>query len=153
MLELVIIAGILLMLKSPKPFSHLPLDRIFITQRFKGAAHEGVDFDCAIGDPLFSIGEGVVGATGEDSINGRFVRLDLNGDDGNLYRVHYLHMNRVAVVTGSNVFAGQTIGEGGNTGRVRAGKGGDGSHLHLEIHRVDAGGARVLVDPSEVLPL
>jgi murein DD-endopeptidase MepM/ murein hydrolase activator NlpD len=153
LLEIGIVIGVLWLMRQQKPFSMLPvIAPPRISQRFKGAAHEGIDFDVAIGDPLYSIGRGVVGATGEDGTNGKWIRLDLGGG-GETYQVHYLHCNRVILAKDSPVEAGEIVAEGGNTGRVRSGPGGDGSHLHLEIHRMLEDGSRVLVDPASVLPL
>lgn len=45
----------------------------------------------------------------------------------------YAHLDSMRVSTGVHVKAGQVIGAMGNTGNVKSGSGGDGTHLHFEI--------------------
>ncbi|MGE8033866.1 phage tail tip lysozyme [Lysinibacillus sp. NPDC093692] len=97
--------------------------------------HRGTDIDGKIGDILESNINGKVlkagDATkiGEDKSYGNLVIIQ----DANNNKHYYAHMNDVSVVKGQQITAGTKLGTIGNTGTVRSGSGGDGSHLHYEI--------------------
>ncbi|SKB63932.1 Murein DD-endopeptidase MepM and murein hydrolase activator NlpD, contain LysM domain [Lysinibacillus sp. AC-3] len=97
--------------------------------------HRGTDIDGKIGDVLESNINGKVlkagDATkiGEDKSYGNLVIIQ----DANNNKHYYAHMNDVSVVKGQQITAGTKLGTIGNTGTVRSGSGGDGSHLHYEI--------------------
>lgn len=111
-----------------------------------GRGHKGVDLDGRMGDPIRAVAAGTVTRVGWVwSGYGRSVVIAHGG-----YWSHYAHQSRIAVHVGQKVRAGQVIGYVGNSGHVIRGKGGDGSHLHLEI----ATAARVIgaqVNPAVFL--
>ena len=62
----------------------------------------------------------------------------------------YFHLSEVYVQPGP-VTAGQLIGRIGNTGNTRSENGGDGSHLHFQVHEESRYGP--LKDPREYIYL
>jgi murein DD-endopeptidase MepM/ murein hydrolase activator NlpD len=99
--------------------------------------HEGIDFACPIGTPIFASGNAVVTWSGMKGPNGNLVVL--HHDDGR--DTYYLHQSRIMpeVVVGARVSQGQKIGEVGTTGHST------GPHLH---YGMKVNGA--WVDPSTV---
>ncbi|MEK7113551.1 MAG: M23 family metallopeptidase, partial [Patescibacteria group bacterium] len=91
-----------------------------------------VDLAAPIGTPIYSVADGVV----------KLARMGWNGAYGNLIIIQhsngtetlYSHLYKIATKTGSSVSQGDLIGFVGNSGRVRASPGGNGSHLHFEVH-------------------
>ena len=100
-------------------------------------AHQGLDTDCAKGDPLFAATDGLVTVSG--SVGGYGNAVYLVSPDGTETR--YGHLDSRAVAKGDVVVAGDVIGTCGNTGNVVAGPNGDGSHLHFEVR--PGGGAAI----------
>lgn len=92
--------------------------------------HNGIDIDGAIGDPIYAVADGTIATVGSDSGRGNYVIIN----HGNGVTSHYFHMNSTNVTAGAPVMQGAVIGELGNTGSVAPGPGGDGSHLHIEMH-------------------
>ncbi|MFH1194130.1 MAG: M23 family metallopeptidase [bacterium] len=83
--------------------------------------HNGVDFDCDEGTPIFAISDGIVQIAGDNFFyNGNFVLLD----HGQGLSTIYLHMSKLDVISGQKVRKGDKIGEVGSTGRST------GPHLH-----------------------
>lgn len=97
--------------------------------------HRGTDIDGKIGDVFESningkvLKAGNASKIGEDKSYGNLVIIQ----DANNNKHYYAHMNDVSVVKGQQITAGTKLGTIGNTGTVRSGSGGDGSHLHYEI--------------------
>ena len=90
------------------------------------APHNGVDFGCDRGTPVYATGDAVVeiaAATGENGGFGRQILLDHEFG----YKTRYAHLNKVLVKVGDRVVRGQKIGEAGSTGRSTA------PHLHYEV--------------------
>jgi LysM repeat protein len=91
-----------------------------------------VDLAAPIGTPIRAAASGTV----------LMARMDSNGGYGGLVIIRhsngtetlYAHLSKLNVSTGQKVSQGQTIALMGNTGHVRAAKGGNGSHLHFEVH-------------------
>ena len=100
--------------------------------------HKGleVDIDGKIGDPIkaFIGGEIVKVQTSKES-GGYGNSVIVKDANGNTYR--YAHLNGMNVTVGQQVNAGGLLGTMGNTGNVIGGKGGDGSHLHIEAKGPD----------------
>jgi murein DD-endopeptidase MepM/ murein hydrolase activator NlpD len=89
----------------------------------------GLDIDLKIGDPVFAPVGGKVIASG---VNGGFGnQVKIKGDDGREYWLS--HLDSMDVKKGDTISANQIIGKGGNTGKVIAMGGGDGSHLDLTV--------------------
>ncbi len=134
-------------------FKSNPLSTMIVTSNFDDprstGPHRGTDLDAKIGDLLFAVDDGTVegvvfsDAAAAKESGGKQVRmLTAQG-----YSVLYLHMSQVDVRAQQRVTAGQVIGKAGNTGNVQAGRGGDGSHLHIEVSK---NGARK--DPMQFMP-
>ncbi len=90
------------------------------------APHNGVDFGCDRGTPVYATGDAVVeiaAATGDNGGFGRQILLDHEFG----YKTRYAHLNKVLVRAGDRVVRGQQIGEAGSTGRSTA------PHLHYEV--------------------
>lgn len=88
--------------------------------------HNGVDFGCNRGTPIYATGDAVVERANKSGYNGGFGRqVILNHGFG--YKTRYAHMQDVQVSRGDTVRRGQVIGTVGNTGRSTS------SHLHYEV--------------------
>lgn len=90
-----------------------------------GTWHLGVDFAGNEGDPVISVGAGVVTYAGERSGYGLVV--DVSHGDG--YVTRYAHNRRIDVRVGDAVTRGQQIASMGSTGRST------GPHVHFEVLR------------------
>lgn len=86
--------------------------------------HEGLDFACQVGTPIYASGNGTVeiAETGE---SGYGICLNLNHHNG--YRTKYAHLSQMVVQNGAAVKRGQLIAYSGNTGLST------GPHLHYEV--------------------
>ena len=118
----------------------LPLNSYGITATFGqyglwASYHTGLDFNANSGDPILSVANGTVTATGYDGAYGNKTVVTL--DDGT--EIWYCHQTSIYVSVGDRVNGGETIGTVGATGNVT------GSHLHLEV-RPGGGGP---VDPFQ----
>ena len=88
------------------------------------AYHEGVDFACHVGNPVYATADGVVVK----------VQLERYGYGKNLiidhgfgYKTRYAHMDEIDVKVGDVVKRGKFIGTSGNSGKST------GPHLHYEV--------------------
>ena len=93
------------------PFSH------------KYKFHDGHDYSCSIGTPVYSTANGRVKKSKYWGSFGNYVEVD----HSNGYITAYAHLSTRNVKVGDKVFRGQKIGEVGNTGRSTA------PHLHYEV--------------------
>lgn len=88
--------------------------------------HNGVDFGCDRGTPIYATGDAVVERANRSGYNGGFGRqVVLNHGFG--YKTRYAHMQEVTVNRGDTIRRGQQIGTVGNTGRSTS------PHLHYEV--------------------
>ncbi len=102
-------------------------------------SHQGLDFDCAKGDPISAVTDGIVTFSGNQGGYGNVVYLV--APDGTETR--YAHLNTRGADVGDVLVAGDTLGACGATGNVVAGPNGDGSHLHFEVRPGGEGGTAV----------
>ena len=100
--------------------------------------HTGVDLAAAEGTPIAAAWAGVVAETGQDEINGNYVKVIHSGTVCTTYN----HLSKIAVTTGERLIRGQTVGLVGSTGVST------GPHLHFEL-LIDG----VRVDPAPALGL
>ena len=91
------------------------------SQKYK--FHDGHDYSCQIGTPVFTTANGRVKKSKYWGSFGNYVEVD--HDNG--YITAYAHLSTRNVKVGDKVFRGQKIGEVGNTGRSTA------PHLHYEV--------------------
>lgn len=82
--------------------------------------HNGVDFACNYGTPVYATAAGKVVFSGWDSVYGRKVNID----HGYGVETFYGHNSKLVVYVGDTVEKGQLIAYSGNSGRST------GSHLH-----------------------
>jgi biotin carboxyl carrier protein len=103
-----------------------PLAKLFLTQRYKGQGHRGVDWAAPVGFPGYSVADGVVVESGPASGFGLWtiVRSEIGGQTVDFV---YGHMDRLLVSKGQRVSAGEQIITVGNNGQST------GPHLHFEI--------------------
>lgn len=98
--------------------------------------HKGLDVALSEGNPLYSLGSGIVENVvdyGAQNIGkGVIVKLD-NG-----MRVVYGHISQAKVHTGEHIDSGQLLALSGNTGRST------GPHLHLQVQNANGN----LIDPT-----
>ncbi len=85
--------------------------------------HFGVDIDLETGDAVAAAFDGKVRIAKKSSSYGNVVVIR----HSNGLETYYAHLSKLKVVAGQDVFAGDIIGLGGNTGYSR------GSHLHFEV--------------------
>jgi murein DD-endopeptidase MepM/ murein hydrolase activator NlpD len=89
-------------------------------------SHNGLDWGCAIGTPIYATADGQVTVAQEDKSGyGLHVRIQHDG-----FLSIYAHLSQLRVQPGDRVTAGQTIGLSGNTGNST------GPHLHFEIRLI-----------------
>ncbi len=100
--------------------------------------HQGVDLAAPEGTEVYAARDGVVSATGQDSLLGSYVILDHEGG----YQTVYGHLSSVLAVLHQRLRSGMILGRVGSTGRST------GPHLHFEVRR--QGETR---DPARLLPL
>ncbi len=85
--------------------------------------HYGIDIDLETGDQVVAAFDGKVRIAKKSSSYGNVIVIrHTNG-----LETYYAHLSKINVEVDQQVFAGQAIGLGGNTGRSR------GSHLHFEV--------------------
>ena len=85
--------------------------------------HEGMDFACDIGTPVYATGNGTVTAAQWNSGYGNMIEID----HGYGYTTRYAHLSRIDVNPGQSVTRGDLIGASGNTGKST------GPHVHYEV--------------------
>jgi murein DD-endopeptidase MepM/ murein hydrolase activator NlpD len=92
--------------------------------------HNGVDFSCKKGQPIYSVKPGTVTRAGWENSNdhtqgfGQRVYVDHGGNQVTVYA----HLSKILVAEGQKVTQGQAVGGCGTTGYST------GNHLHLELH-------------------
>ena len=85
--------------------------------------HYGIDIDLETGDQVVAAFDGKVRIAKKSSSYGNVIVIR----HSNGLETYYAHLSKINVEVDQQVFAGQAIGLGGNTGRSR------GSHLHFEV--------------------
>ncbi len=94
-------------------------DPIYRVQRF----HQGMDFACDTGTPVYATGNGVVTYAKWQSGFGNFIIID----HGYGYVTRYAHLSAIGVKVGQKVVRGEEIGKVGSSGKST------GPHLHYEV--------------------
>ncbi len=90
----------------------------------KRARHQGLDFAIAIGNPVYSTGDGVVEKVRRSRIG---YGNNIIVDHGFGYKTRYAHLSSIDVEEGTVVKRGDFLGRTGNTGKS------SGPHLHYEV--------------------
>lgn len=115
-----------------------PTDNHFLSGDDYKTGHPGIDIAAGEGSPVYAADSGAVSAMGNDESGyGKVIQLN----HGNGYFTMYAHLSVIGVSMCQRVYAGQWIGEAGNTGNSR------GSHLHFGVEKDGR-----LIDPWLVLP-
>ena len=104
------------------------------TGRF--AFHSGLDFEVAVGSPVYASAAGKVVTAERTGPYGLMIEID----HGASHKTRYGYLNELAAKAGDDVAQGAIIAKSGTSGRVV------GPHLHFEIWRND-----VVRDPSKEL--
>ena len=119
------------------------LGRNYITQGYgrtsfayvyKNDWHNGIDIATAYGTPIYSPGEGIVLATGNQDNYcpargfGRYVAIEDGANDIILW---YAHLGKISVVPGGTIKKGDLVGTIGSSGFET------GVHLHFSIFQTD----------------
>jgi hypothetical protein len=115
--------------------------------------HNGVDYACRIGTPLYACHGGEVIAAKTDRDGGVMIEI-ISSRVGEGYKTIYYHLKDYIVQKGDTVIAGQLIGYTGNTGKYTTGP-----HLHLGFKFVIDGrtqnysnGYKGAIDPTPYFP-
>lgn len=99
--------------------------------RYKSGKHNGTDFGCPTGTPVYAAVGGKVTSANWGSAFGKHVVIDndrfADGTAG--LWAGYMHLSKVLVKPGQTVVKGQLIGLSGHSGNVT------GDHLHFEIQK------------------
>lgn len=85
--------------------------------------HEGMDFTCNIGTPVYATGDGTVCFADWHSGYGNCIDID----HGYNYLTRYAHLSKISVRNGQSVKRGDLIGLSGDTGKST------GPHVHYEV--------------------
>ena len=104
-----------------------------------GAMHTGLDLAAPLGTPIYAAGDGVVVEAGPASGFGNLIMIQHANGDVTVYG----HEEKVLVVAGERVRAGQLIALNGSRGNST------GPHLHFEVRTGDEYGPPV--DPIDYL--
>jgi murein DD-endopeptidase MepM/ murein hydrolase activator NlpD len=88
--------------------------------------HNGWDFACPIGTPIYATHDGTVFFVGEMADMAKQISIDTPNKD---FRTFYAHLSEFKVTPGQQVKRGDLIGLSGNTGRFTTGP-----HLHFGLH-------------------
>lgn len=110
-----------------------------VTSKFgprKKRFHYGVDIDLETGDAVSAAFDGKVRIAKLSKSYGNVIVIR----HSNGLETYYAHLSKINVSVGQEVFAGDKIGLGGNTGRSR------GSHLHFEIRYLGQP-----INPTEII--
>lgn len=118
-----------------KTFLKSPLKFAQVTSGFGGrfhpilnyyGAHNGVDFNAAMGTPVWAVADGTVTRAGWDDGGGNIVCIKhLMG-----FETCYMHLSKIEVKAGERIAQKTVIAESGNTGRLTTGP-----HLHFGMKR------------------
>ncbi|MDQ3046683.1 MAG: M23 family metallopeptidase [Bacteroidota bacterium] len=98
--------------------------------------HYGIDIDLETGDAVNSAFDGKVRIAKKSKSYGNVIVVR----HSNGLETYYAHLSHISVEVGQEVFAGQIIGLGGNTGKSR------GSHLHFEVRYLGQP-----INPNEII--
>lgn len=98
--------------------------------------HSGTDLRAHY-EPVMSVMAGMVSDSGENSILGKYVKINHRGIES-----IYAHLSKVFVIPSEQVHSGQVLGISGNSGRSTA------PHLHLSIKL-----AGKFIDPVRTLEI
>ncbi len=110
-----------------------------VTSKFgprKKRFHYGIDIDLETGDAVNSAFDGKVRIAKKSKSYGNVIVIR----HSNGLETYYAHLSKINVTVDQEVFAGDIIGLGGNTGRSR------GSHLHFEIRYLGQP-----INPTEII--
>ena len=107
--------------------------RANITTGYLGySGHEGVDFACAGGTPVFAVKSGVVYTSTAKMRNGKYVSygeyIIIDHQDGTMTLYAHMQAGSRLVFEGNSVSQEQQIGSVGSTGNST------GNHLHFEVY-------------------
>lgn len=95
------------------------------SKKYKIGFHDGVDFACPEGTPVYAARRGVVAASNWGPDYGIHIVQRRTYPLGTRNHLVYAHMSKVIVKPGQKISKGQLIGLSGNTGRST------GAHLHF----------------------
>jgi murein DD-endopeptidase MepM/ murein hydrolase activator NlpD len=98
--------------------------------------HYGIDIDLETGDCVAAAFDGKVRIAKKSKSYGNVIVIR----HPNGLETYYAHLSKINVEIGQEVYAGEVIGLGGNTGRSR------GSHLHFEVRYMGQP-----INPSELI--
>lgn len=92
-------------------------------------AHNGIDWGCPIGTPVYATHDGIITFAEIDSTMSLTVSIDAPD-----LRTMYCHLSNILVSQYQKVKAGDVIGLSGNTGRYTTGP-----HLHFGVKKIQNG--------------
>jgi murein DD-endopeptidase MepM/ murein hydrolase activator NlpD len=105
--------------------------------------HNGIDFRAKLGEPVFSVADGVVIRADRTDDDGSGLNVSIRHADGSVTKYYHASAITEGLEIGTEVKAGQEIMKAGSTGNSEA------AHLHLELHKPNDNGELVPVNPLE----
>mgnify|MGYP000856665885 FL=1 len=100
--------------------------------------HQGIDFKCPVGTPVYAVAEGKIIRVGYQDENNPKIGLGLRvmqqfKYQDEYYIVCYGHNSEIVVREGEYVLAGEKIALSGMTGRA------EGPHVHVQFRKLNTG--------------
>lgn len=99
--------------------------------------HNGVDYRCAVGTPVYAMQSGVIASASYEGNAGNMIAIKHSSGETSIY----MHLDTMSVGYGEKVSTGEKIGTCGATGRVT------GPHLHVGIMKANG----QYIDPVTVI--
>ncbi len=97
--------------------------------------HYGLDIGNNLNTPIYAPANGTVAFKGCQGANGNKIKIDNGIINGKSVASTFIHLNKILVNYGENVYKGQQIGLMGSTGKYPNGKSSStGPHLHISIY-------------------
>ena len=112
---------------------------------WKRGWHDGVDFACRTGTPVYAARKGVVSSSNWGADYGKHIVQRRTYPVGTKNHLVYAHLSKIFVQPGEKIKKGQLIGLTGNTGKSTA------PHLHFGERNGPRWSTSIPVNPQQTL--
>ena len=129
------------------PVKDIPIStRYGVTGKiWKRGWHDGVDFACKTGTPVYAARKGVVSSSNWGADYGKHIVQRRTYPVGTKNHLVYAHLSKIFVQPGEKIKKGQLIGLTGNTGKSTA------PHLHFGERNGPRWSTSIPVNPQQTL--